>query len=236
MLMMPTTDIVWWASLAKKLNIIALLTFLVPAAVGLWRWPALVPTYRPLVWFALVPGCLLGLLSEIGRYVFRNNIAYLHLVPLAETLVLGWAYWHALYAARTRQFLLAALGLFVGVFGAESWYWQGFWQGENGYTHTIQTFVLLGFALLYFEQHTIRLEHDPLFLLSVGVMLYYAGTLMIFLLEIGMQHHKQADQIWTMYIIQEVLLIVFNTFLTLALWNAARPLSAPNGMPVGSLT
>jgi hypothetical protein len=228
--MMPTTDIVWWASLAKKLNIISLLTFLVPAAIGLRHWSALQSVHRPLVWFALVPGCLLGLLSEVGRYVFRNNIACQHLLPVAETLVLGWAYWYALYARRSRFFLLGALGLFVLVFVVESWYWRGFWQGENGCTHTIQTFVLLAFALLYFEQllrelHTIRLEHDPLFLLSVGVMLYYAGTLMIFLLEISMQRLKQADQIWTMYIIQEVLLIVFNTFLTLALWNAAR--SAP---------
>ncbi|GAA3944776.1 hypothetical protein GCM10022406_28750 [Hymenobacter algoricola] len=196
----------------------------------------LAPAHRPLVWFALVPGCLLSLLSEIGSHVFRNNIAYQHLIPLAETLVLGWAYWHALYAPRTRRFLLAALGLFVLVFSAESWYWQGFWQGENVYAHTVQTFVLLAFALLYFEQllrelHTIRIEHDPLFLVSVGVMLYYAGTLMIFLLEAGMQRLHQSDQIWTMYIVQEVLLIVFNGFLTLALWNANRPYQLPRGSP-----
>jgi|GEM_PF-2423044 len=224
---MPTSDIVWWAELAKKLNIISLLTFLIPLAVGLWRWASLAPAYRPLLWFALVPGCIMGLLAEVGRYVFRNNIAYLHLVPLIETLVLAWAYWHALPAPRTRRFLLAALGLFMVVFVGEAAYWHGFWRGQNGYTHTIQTFVLLAFALLYFEQllrelHTIRLEHDPMFLVSVGVMLYYAGTIMIFLLEGSMQRRLQTNQIWTMYIIQAVLLIVFNAFLTLALWHANR--------------
>ncbi|SHJ05313.1 hypothetical protein SAMN02745146_2130 [Hymenobacter daecheongensis DSM 21074] len=225
---MPAADIVWWANLAKKLNILALLTFLVPLAVGLWRWRRLAVAHRPLVWFALGPGCVLGLASEIGRYVFRNNIAPLRLTVLAETLVLGWAYWYALDSPRTRLFLLGALGVFGLVFVAESVYWHGFWRGENAYAHTVQTFVLLSFALLYFEHllrelHTIRLEHDPMFLISVGVMLYYAGTLMIFLLENSMQRLHQIDEIWTMYIIQAVLLMVFNGFLTLALWNANRP-------------
>ncbi|GAA4018082.1 hypothetical protein GCM10022408_34740 [Hymenobacter fastidiosus] len=224
---MPAPDIVWWAALAKKLNILALLTYLVPSAVGLWRWSGLVPAYRPLVWLVVGPGFLLGLASEIGRYVFHNNIAPQHLITLTETLVLGWAYWYALHSARNRRFLMGALGGFIVVFGVESVYWRGFWQGYNTYAHTFQTFVLLALALLYFEQllqelHTSRLEHDPMFLVSVGTMLYYAGTIMVFLLEDGMQHRHQTDQLWAMFSIQATLLIVFNGFLTLALWNAHR--------------
>jgi hypothetical protein len=229
---MPAVDIIWWAALAKKLNLVALLTSFIPLAVGLRRWPTIGPAHRPLVWFAVVPGCLLGSLSEIGRYVFHNNIAFNHLGTLAETLVLSWAYWHALRAAR---YVALSAGAFVLVFAVESGYWHGFWRGENGYTHSFQTLLLLSFALLYFEQllrdlHTISLEQDPMFLVSVGVMLYYAGTIMIFLLENGMQRLHQVNQIWTIFIIQATLLIIFNALLALALWWAGRfrPHSQPH--------
>ncbi|RYU82181.1 hypothetical protein [Hymenobacter persicinus] len=224
---MPAPDFVWWAGLAKKLNLLSVATSFVPLAVGAYRWSQLRPGTYPLVWVALVPGCLLGVLSEIGRHVFHNNIVYQHLIPLAETLLLGWAYWYALTGPRNRRFLVASLTVFVLVFVGESVYWGGFWQGENPCSHAVQTIVLLSFALLYFEQllrelRTIQLEHDPMFLVSVGVMLYYAGTIVVFLLEVGMQQQQQIDQIWTMFIIQAVLLMVFNAFLTLALWNTRR--------------
>lgn len=80
---------------------------------------------------------------------------------------------------------------------------------------------------MYFEQvlqelRNIRLERDPMFLVSVGVTLYYSGTLMVFVMEDSMHKHQQTNQIWTMYMIQSVLLIGFNALLALALYRASK--------------
>ncbi|UOQ55328.1 hypothetical protein [Hymenobacter cellulosivorans] len=217
-------DSAWLVEFAKQFNNVALLTYLIPLGIGIRRWKRLLPAYRPLFWFVLLPGALLnGALAEYGRHVLHNNILFLRLATIGESLLLGWAYYYAFHSGRSRYILLTAVGLFLGLAILEPLsFTQAFFISYNTFIHLIQSILLVGAAVAYFEQtlrelRNIDLGRDPMFLVSVGSILYYAGTVMVFVFEMQMQN--QPDLIWIMYIIQFILLIVFNTFLALALWN-----------------
>ncbi|GAA4018077.1 hypothetical protein GCM10022408_34730 [Hymenobacter fastidiosus] len=116
-------------------------------------------------------------------------------------------------------------------------YFRGLYA-SNTYARIAQSILLIGAALLYFEQilqelRSIQLEHDPMFLVSVGVMLYFAGCLMVFILEDSMYAQKQITQVWMMYSIQFVLLIVFNATLTLALYRTRENVKRVTGNELG---
>ncbi|RYU82180.1 hypothetical protein [Hymenobacter persicinus] len=203
-----------------------MLTYLLPLLICLWRWHSLQPAYRQLILAGLLTLGSLNVLAEVGRVVYHNNLLCNYLIIWAETLFLGWAYHQALHSRRSRQLLLAALVFFAGVALAEFLYWHGI-SGAKTYTRMARGIVLVGAALLYFEQtlqelRNIHLERDPMFLVSVGVTLYYSGTLMVFAMEYATVRRHQFDQVWMMYSIQAVLMTVLNTLIALALWHTSR--------------
>ncbi|TGE25474.1 hypothetical protein E5K00_09870 [Hymenobacter aquaticus] len=232
--MLSGIDSTQLTAFARQFNNVALLTYLIPLSIGLRRWPTLQPVYRPLVWLVLISGCVFnGVLAELGRHVWHNNIIFLQLGTVTETLFLGWAYFHAFHSVRGRRVLLAALGLFLLTYLLEAFAIHSFSQGQDTYTHVAQSILLVAVAVAYFEQtlrelRNIALSQDPMFMVSVGTILYYAGTLMVFVLEGPLQ--SQPDLIWTMYIIQFILLIVLNCFYSLALWYGHRQ-PAPEQLP-----
>lgn len=87
---------------------------------------------------------------------------------------------------------------------------------NNPATHALQFGVLL-----YFDQ-TLHEERDPLFLISVGVIFYHAGTVLINLAADYMMFSADPGIIWTMYMVQFILLILFNFLLAPALALAGR--------------
>ncbi|RSK36150.1 hypothetical protein [Hymenobacter metallilatus] len=220
-----TTEFIFRFS--KVLSVVAACTSLVPAGLGIRRWPQLTPALRYVAWFALVPGAVLSIGAEIGRWVFHYNLAILAAVTLGEVLLLAGAYARTLHSDRLRRGLGAATGLFVVVWCVELGLSLRRNEPVNNYTHILQTIISIGLAFSYFEQllrelPNIRLERDPMFLVSVGACLYYTGSITIFVLEPYMQARAAAFQIWTMYIIQSALYILLNGFLALALYYHGR--------------
>lgn len=211
---MPTLDSTELVSLAKHLNIISVVSYLLPLLVCIWRWPSLLTEHRPFILGALLTSLTLNILSEVGRQVWHSNILFIYLIAWTETLFLSWVYYHAFHALRHRRWLLIGVTLFVLVASFESFYLHGLY-GARTYTRISQSILLVGASLVYFEQvlrelRNIRLERDPMFLVSVGVTLYYSGTLMVFVLEDSMHKQQQTNQIWIMYIVESILLIGFN--------------------------
>jgi hypothetical protein len=220
---MPTLDSIALVGVAKELNLVSVLSYLFPLLVCVRRWHSLPAASRGLLVGALLIVGGLSVLSEVGRRLWHDNILFLYLLIWTETLFLSWIYYRNLHTRSACRLLLGAVALFVAVAVAELLYRHGLYRATT-YTHVARSGLLIGAALLYFEQvlrelRNIRLERDPMFLLSVGVTLYYAGTLMVFVLEASMQQRHQVTQIWAMYIIESVLLIGFNVLLALALYR-----------------
>ncbi|UOQ74576.1 hypothetical protein [Hymenobacter cellulosilyticus] len=210
-------------AVSKQLNIISLLTYLLPLGMGIWRWRYLSPAHKKILWFVLLAGIVLNSLSEIGRVVWHNNHAFVYLTNWAETLFLSWAFYLSFRSETIRRRFLWA----VMAFGAVALVQVVFLRGpyaSNTYARIAQCILLVGAALAYFEQtlqelRNIRLNQDPMFLVSTGVLIYFAGSLMVYVLEDSMYAQKQFGQVWIMYSIQFVLLIIFNLLLALALYR-----------------
>ena len=223
----------WLVALAKQLNLFSLATCLVPLVIGLRYWSRL---ERPLRMVALtvVAQSSLGLLSEIGRYFWHYNIIFLHLLTTVETLGFGATYLVVLRHHTQRRVLLGLLVVFLGVAIYETIIQGGYraYGPPNVATFALQFIVLLTAVLLYFDQilHellAILLERDPLFLVSVGITLYYAGTVLVNIAAEYMRDGADPGIIWIMFIVQFILLIFFNMVLAMALWYASHPSRQP---------
>lgn len=223
---MPTLDSTVFVSLAKQLNLASVLSYSLPIAVCIWRWRFLSPAYRTLIFGALFTILSLNILSEVSRRIWQNNLLFNYLITWSETLFLSWTYYQTLHTRNGRRVLLTGTIIFIVVALMESIYWRGDY-GAKTYTRVCQGVLLVGAALVYFEQvlrelRNIQLERDPMFLISVGTTLYYSGTLMVFVLEDSMHKNHQIDQIWLMYSIQSTLLIIFNFLLAFALHHVRQ--------------
>ncbi|SHL46324.1 hypothetical protein [Hymenobacter psychrotolerans] len=223
----------WLVALAKQLNLLSLATCIVPLLIGLRFWSRLSAPLRVVTITVLLQG-ILGLLSEIGRYVWNYNIVFLDLLTVSDTLGFGITYLLVLRRLTPRYVLLGLLIVFAGVAFYETVIRGSYHPGgpPNVATFTLQFMVLLTAVLLYFDQilhdlHAILLERDPMFLISVGITLYYAGTVLVNIAAEYMKDSADPGIIWTMFMVQFVLLIFLNLVLARAIWYATRSSQQP---------
>ncbi|UOQ96951.1 hypothetical protein MUN81_17110 [Hymenobacter sp. 5317J-9] len=140
---------------------------------------------------------------------------------------LFWAVYRQVLDAAWQRRLLGVASAFM-VLSTVGLYW---YNGALGvaYARIMQCALLAAVAMAYLEQKmsrapTLRLWHDPLWLLSVGQLVYSAGTVTAF-----SQDYLTVtiyDQTWK-YVMVALSGLAFNWFLTLAFLRAKRELLAP---------
>jgi hypothetical protein len=215
----------WLVALSKQLNGLSVAAALLPVSVGLLRWRQL-PRSGRYLWACALLGGLLGVLCEYGRIVWHNNILPLRGQVWLETVLLTLAYYHAIPESRLRRAIPGLLGAFtLGAVGETVWLMD--WRVGNGpYLHVLQAMLLIGVVLGYFEQvlsnpAPVRLTRHAMFVASVGVVLYYAGTVFVYVLEHVIYY--DTDLIRIMFILEYGLRIVaLNGGLAAALWLSGR--------------
>ncbi|MCC2548177.1 hypothetical protein LJY25_17135 [Hymenobacter sp. BT175] len=215
----------WVIPFSAKLETVAYLSAALPLAVAWRRRHLLSPPLQVLFW---IPVYIL-IASGIAWYLshkYYYNLPFIHLTTVVETLLYILVYYRALAAPRTRYYIkLATVGFLV--FAAfDSFYLEGM-QQINSYTNALETFIIISLALLYFEQtlHDLsaaRLERDPLFLASVGIVLYLTGTVTIYLLMARTVTDEDELTYSAMSIITSLLLLLLCGMLTWSFLMAGR--------------
>ncbi|RAK65678.1 hypothetical protein [Hymenobacter edaphi] len=226
-----TVSSVWLVALSKQLNVLSVAAALLPVGVGLLHWRHLTTSGRCLWVCSLLASLLLGGLCEYGRLVWHNNILPLRSQVWLETVMLTVAYYHAFTNPRRRRAIPWLLGVFtLGAVVETGWFMD--WRVGNGpYLHVLQAMLLIGVVLAYFEQllnnpTPVPLSRNPMFVASVGVMFYYAGTVFVYVLERVMR--QDTDQIRMMFIVEYTLrILVLNGGIAAALWLMARRAGQP---------
>lgn len=212
-------------ALSKQLNTLSVVSALVPAVVGLLRRRYLTAAGRCLWACALLGNLLFGVLCEYGRIVLHNNILFLRTQVWLEAVLLGAAYYYTFAGSRSRQVVLALLLTFtLGAIVETVWFMD--WRVANGpYLHVTQAVLLIGLVLAYFERllsypSPVRLMREPMFVVSVGAVLYYAGTVFVYVLETVLDN---TDQIRMIFILEFSLrTFALNGSLAAALWLSGR--------------
>ena len=155
----------------------------------------------------------------------------------SKIVLFGLVYHQVLRSERVRR--LVAIGTGVAVMGILAVFLADNWLGVS-VSRIVQCALLAAFAIAYLEQTLTTppvrsVWQSPMGLLSVGQLLYSAGTVTAFSLEyLTLTIHDQSCRVLVIAVVG----MAFNGFLTLAFLRAKRqpfPVGTPAPVALGQL-
>ncbi|TGE25475.1 hypothetical protein E5K00_09875 [Hymenobacter aquaticus] len=218
----------WLLTFCEYLEHTASLVVLVPLGLAFWKWPRLAPALRLMTVYLVFAELILLASSIVELYWPAWNNGIWHLFTLVQTLLFFRIYYLTL-SSRNIRLLIQGLAAGFTVFAlADSLYLEGLRQ-VNSYTHVLQSALLIGLALLYFEQllnelHVTHLEQDPLFLVSTAVVLYFSGTVLLYVFVNKFSAPADYASHQVIYTLNAMVNLIQYVLFALAFWYAGRPL------------
>lgn len=221
---MPTLVPVWVMTIRKMVNIVSLFGVWLPLILGIWRWRSLSKQARiVVVYFAFW-----AVEAFVDLWIKQNsgdNRFLYHITVFVETWLLGWAYYSSMRVEKLKRWFLPVGIIFSVVAVADAFIWSGLKQ-LNDYARSAQTVVLLSCCLLYFEQcvREARIQNpwwDFMFLTSVGQTVYYAGSVMSYLVMENVTSYGSLDGIITSLVVDSTYIFAM-VLMTLGLWRDGK--------------
>ncbi|UOQ74574.1 hypothetical protein [Hymenobacter cellulosilyticus] len=218
----------WLLTLCEYLEHMASLVVLLPLGLAFWRWPRLPPALRIMTGYLVFTETIMLASSLIDLYWPAWSSSIWHLFTLVQTLLFLRIYYLTLTSLKIRRFIPGLALVFTAFALLDSLYLEGLHQ-MNAYTHVLQSALLIGLALLYFEQlltelHVIRLEQDPLFLVSSAVVLYFSGTVLLYVFVNKFSSPADYASHQVIYTLNAMVNLIQYLLFALAFWYAGRSL------------
>ena len=209
----------------KVLVNIAAFSVLVPLGVGLYQWYKGGKQVAKLV---LLFVCFLVVVEGLGYYLGArkiNNLWLSHVYIPIEYALLSLIYFFAFENKIIRRVLCVSVVLFALFCIYDVFYIESMLT-FNSYPRTVESALLIALALLYFNKvfhgmDMLYLERDPMFLLSAGIIIYFAGSVTFYGL-VNMMMAQSQEHTRVLFSIIYVLNFGFNMLLALVLWRAPR--------------
>lgn len=203
----------WLVQVADYVELAAYGSLGFPFLTAVYRWHRLSPALRLL---ACIPAYMLLLftLMRLAAYWDQHNIWLAHLSVIGESLLYLGTFGLAL--PRVRKWLPALVTVFLAAAVLDSLVLEGLEQ-LNSYTIALESFLGILLVLLYFEQEVNNhsptpLLKRPLLVASIGIVLYLAGTVTIYLASNSFVNDKVGMSL--LYTVNSVLLLVLAALLT----------------------
>ena len=199
---------------------LVIVPMLVAAGTGLVRYRRLGRPQRLLLLLTLLSLAMEGVVSALA-YHNQNNLFLAPIDTAIEFTLLALMYRLALRPSWLSRLIPGLLGAFL--LGTAFSYTPRLDVAEFSPTqHTLEALLLLSFVGSYFYREIIRpvhsagLKQDPMFWVSAGSLLYFAGSLLIFFSSNYVLHRSQALslQVWTVH---ALLLGLLNVLFAVAL-------------------
>jgi hypothetical protein len=166
-----------------------------------------------LVWL----GTIISLLARfIGGVLHQPNLYLLHFYTIADFILLSLIFKPVLPGYLSR-FLLYGFPVFAAI---NSIFFEQL-KTENVLNRSISALILMFYALSFFtktlrEMKILKLEQEPLFWISIGVLFYNAASFFIFLFS---HYITVIPNLWYTYFgIHAIFSIILYIFYTIALW------------------
>lgn len=204
---------------------ISYFTILLPLTVVLTRGQQLVGPYRILAVYVLVGFVLEAIMYYTSTFLRVNNLWVVHLYAPLEFFFLSAFYFQVLSSKKDKKSIIVLSGLVLVISVLNAFVIGGLLL-NNTYACALASGGLILYALFYFYQifrelRVRRLERDPVFLLSVGSLLYFSGSISInSIMNALLAESMTVARVF--YMIERNLDIIFKICLVLALWQAAR--------------
>ncbi len=205
-----------WAHLATY---ISMGSVIIPFIIGVYRFKYL-NALQKLIGLSVV----VTLLGEFGIYLLTildiNNLFAVHLYTVLQFAVLVLIMEKGLFPLLSRIVSRSLIFLFA-LFALMDAFWWNDLYSFNTYARPLSSFILLLLVLLFFyktlkELKIKSLERAPLFWLSIGLILYFSGSLFIFLFTNYVKTSNEA--LLTIWGIHAIFNIIFNISYSIALW------------------
>lgn len=194
--------------------------------VGLFRYRRLDTTRRYLVWLSLL--ALVVTIAALTLVHFkRPNLILSPIDTAIEFTFLGLMYRRTLWPLAVARYLPVAIAVFV--LGTALTFRPHLDTAEfSPVQHFIEGVAVLVLVLLYFRRELLRhpvllapLEHEPMFWVSAGLLLYFSGSILIFVTS-NLVLHLSVQVSRTLWAVHALLYIFLNCFYIVALCVDSR--------------
>ncbi|NVO85675.1 hypothetical protein [Hymenobacter terrestris] len=219
----------WFLGFAKLLDFVAYTSLLLPFYLAHTRRTHL---SGGLVALRFLPVFHFGIycLMHIANSVWRNNIPLIHFATIAETLIYLKVYHEEFTETKIKKTIRYAAVAFL-LFAFIDSIWLEKPPRINSYTNLFESILIIGLALLFFEKIMVRhkqlkLSRVPMFVATVGIVIYLAGTVLLFLTTNYFIVLNDEFNLRLMYLVSSVLLLLLAVLLSRA-FLLVRPTETP---------
>ena len=196
--------------------IVAPLFILVPVVVAICKYRFLSPAAKVILAYLVVSGIVNALAIGLANHGI-NNMPLLHLFTLLEFSMLTFFY--RIISLRTFYpysiFLFAALCVLNAVF------FQPVYE-HNTYSRSLEALLIIVMAVFFFykmlnEATVSRWYQSSLVWFNMALLLYFSGSLFLFLFSQLLTYNRQANEIaWFMH---ATLVILMYLLLAIGFWQ-----------------
>lgn len=189
-------------------------TVLLPFIAGLINYRFLNRPFR--VFILLFVSCvLLEIAGMIMKAESRNNMPAYNLVPFAEFYFITMLYMHYFSGRKYYEsFFAVCTAVFTAIALLDLFLIHGF-KMPNTYAHSLESFILVVYSLLYFYDHFTRAalvnnRLSPMFWVNAGVFIYFPVNMVLFLIANYLNRHNVdfANQAFNMHSVFNIILNV----------------------------
>lgn len=194
--------------------------------VGVARYRRLDPTRRYLVWLSLL-ALLVTIASLVLAHYKRPNLFLAPIDTAIEFTLLALMYRRTLHTTAVARYMPTVIAVFL--LGTAISYRPSLDTVEfSPIQHFVESVVVMALVLLFFRRKLARpislapLEHEPMFWVSAGLLLYFSGNMLIFLSS-NLTLHISLEISRNIWAIHALLYIFLNCFYVVALSVDPRP-------------
>lgn len=206
----------------ELLQNLSIIPVIIAVAVGAWRFREL---DWPLRGVAAVVFCelLIEALGQLAVKVVDSNLFLLPIDTVLEFGLLAWVYAQVLRPSKVSRWLPLVIVLF-SLWGLLSYLRPGTLYEFNTAQRFVESLMVLSLVVLYFykvirDLVIVHLEREPMLWVSIGLLIYFAGNLFIFISSnyVVQRSNDLSNQLWAVH---AVFYSILNLLYTLALWIA----------------
>lgn len=191
-----------------------------PLLVGLLGWKRLHRLQRLILWLVIWSIIIEILAFWTGRYLHLPNLFLVHIFTFGQFVLLWYIFKQRLLNPLREIHFTVTLIAFIIAALLSATYIDGL-MNFNSHARSFEAILVIFFCLTYFYQRLQLLdmedlESDPLFWLSTGSLVYFSGSLIMFIVS----NYVATDQgmSLTMWAVHAILNTFNNVFLIIALW------------------
>ncbi|NVO30476.1 hypothetical protein [Hymenobacter lapidiphilus] len=219
----------WFIGFAKLLDFVAYTSLLLPFYLAHTRRTHLT---GGLLALRFLPIFLFGTycLMHVANTIWRNNIPLIHFATIVETLIYLKVYHNEFIETNIKKTIryVAVAFLFFAFIDSV---WLESPPRINSYTNLVESIMIIGLALLFFEKIIVRdkqpkLLRTPMFVATVGIVIYLSGTVLLFLTTNYFIVLNDEFNLRLIYLVSSVLLLLLAVLLSRA-FLLVRPTETP---------